>query len=160
MGAMMSNFLSCKSATCSPASRSSLSLQAHPPPSAVAGPLESAPPPLPILYPPAFLVKKLDAPLEATTSLLETPRKQKFISHELAVNMIIREKDPQRALETFNKVSAQKGFCHNNATYSATLHQLAQCKKLSAIDAVIRQMKYEPCKFHEAVFLNLMKHFA
>lgn len=105
-------------------------------------------------------LKKLDPPPEATTSLQETPRKQKFISHELAVNMIIREKDPQRALETFNKVSAQKGFCHNNATYSAILHQLAQCKKFSAVDAVIRQMKYEPCKFHEAVFLNLMKHFA
>lgn len=87
-------------------------------------------------------------------------RKAKYISHETAINLIKCEKDPQRALEIFNTVSKQKGFNHNNATYSTILHKLAVSKKFQAVDAILHQMTYETCKFHEAVFLTLMKQFS
>lgn len=93
---------------------------------------------------------KPDPPLEDASTLEETRRKPKFISHESSISMIKRERDPQRALEIFNMVSEQKGFNHNNATYATILQKLAQCKKFQAIGAVLRQMAYETCKFHEA----------
>ncbi|XP_059636379.1 pentatricopeptide repeat-containing protein At5g18475 [Cornus florida] len=103
---------------------------------------------------------KPDPRTETTITLSETQRKPKFISHESATNLIKRERDPQRALEIFNLVSDQKGFNHNNATYATILHKLAQFRKFQAIDAILHQMTYETCKYHEGIFLNLMKHFS
>ncbi|KAJ8762532.1 hypothetical protein K2173_007971 [Erythroxylum novogranatense] len=91
---------------------------------------------------------------------VETQRKTKFITHECAINLIKREKDPQHALQIFNRVGEQKGFNHNHATYSIMLHKLAQAKKFKAVDALLHQMTYETCKFHESIFLILMKHFS
>ncbi|KAM7259273.1 hypothetical protein ACFE04_015014 [Oxalis oulophora] len=99
-------------------------------------------------------------PPEISNSSLEGPRRSKFICHEHAVNLIKREKDPQRALHIFNSVSEQTGFSHNNATYAAIIMKLAQFKKFQAIDAILHQMKYETCKFHEGIFVNLMKQFS
>lgn len=104
-----------------------------------------------------FNAHKPDAPPETQT---EARRKTKYISHDAAVNLIKRERDPQHALEIFNMVSDQKGFNHNNATYATILNKLAQSKKFKAIDAVLYQMKYDTCKFHEGIFLNLMRHFS
>ncbi|EXC16677.1 hypothetical protein L484_007723 [Morus notabilis] len=104
--------------------------------------------------------KKPDPPTESIASSLEGRRKAKYISHDTAINLIKRERDPQRALEIFNSVSEQKGFNHNGDTYSTILHKLALSKKFGAIDAILRQMMYETCKFHEPIFLNLMKHFS
>ncbi|GFY85889.1 pentatricopeptide repeat (PPR) superfamily protein [Actinidia rufa] len=101
-----------------------------------------------------------DLPRETTTTLVESRRKPKYISHESAVSFIKRERDPQRALEIFNKVSDQKGFNHNNATYATILDKLARSKKFQAVDAILHQMTYEACRFHEGIFLNLMKHFS
>ncbi|KAJ1389354.1 Tetratricopeptide-like helical domain superfamily [Sesbania bispinosa] len=103
---------------------------------------------------------KLDPPPDISVSPTEARRKQKFISHESAINLIKREKDPQHALKIFNLVSEQKGFNHNNATYATILQKLAQCKKFQAIDRVLHQMTYETCKFHEGIFINLMKHYS
>ncbi|KAL0289997.1 UNVERIFIED_CONTAM: Pentatricopeptide repeat-containing protein [Sesamum angustifolium] len=101
-----------------------------------------------------------DNPTETTTTLREFPRKSKYISHESAINLMRREKNPEHALEIFYKVSNQKGFHHNNSTYAIILHKLAQCKRYQPLDAVLHQMTYETCKFHEGIFLNLMKHFS
>uniref|UniRef100_A0A6N2MJG8 Uncharacterized protein n=2 Tax=Salix TaxID=40685 RepID=A0A6N2MJG8_SALVM len=57
-------------------------------------------------------------------------------------------------------VVEQKGFNHNHATYSTIIDKLARAKKFQAVDALLRQMMYETCKFHESLFLNLMKYFA
>ncbi|XP_050218542.1 pentatricopeptide repeat-containing protein At5g18475 [Mercurialis annua] len=97
---------------------------------------------------------------ETSNTLVEAPRKRKFISHESAINLIKHERDPQHALEIFNMVAEQKGFSHNHATYSTLIHKLAQAKKFQTVDALLHQMTYETCKFHENIFLNLMKHFA
>ncbi|PON63455.1 Tetratricopeptide-like helical domain containing protein [Parasponia andersonii] len=104
--------------------------------------------------------RKPDPPTESTTTCVGVPRKVKYICHESAINLIKREKDPQRALEIFNNVSEQKGFNHNNATYSTILHKLAMSKKFQAVDSILGQMTYETCKFHEAIFLVLMKQFS
>lgn len=101
-----------------------------------------------------------DAPIERDGTSEQVPRKRKYISHESAVNLIKQEKDALRALEIFNKVSDQKGFNHNNSTYAVLLHRLAVCKKFETVEAIIHQMKYETCKFHEGVFTNLMKHYS
>lgn len=98
--------------------------------------------------------------VSASTLEQESSRKPRFITHERAIDLIKHEKDPQRALEIFNKVSEQKGFSHNNATYATILQRLAKSKKFNAVDAILRQMKYEPCRFHEGIFINLMKHFS
>ncbi|GAV66807.1 PPR domain-containing protein/PPR_2 domain-containing protein/PPR_3 domain-containing protein, partial [Cephalotus follicularis] len=90
----------------------------------------------------------------------DVQRRFKYISHESAINLIKHEKDPQRALDMFHMVSEQKGFNHNCATYATILNKLAQSKKFQAVDAVLRQMKYDTCRFHEGIFLNLMKHFS
>jgi pentatricopeptide repeat protein len=103
---------------------------------------------------------KPDPPTETTTPSVEVQRKSKYISHEYAINLIKRERDPQHALEIFNLVAEQKGFNHNCATYATILDKLAWSKKFQAVDAVLRQMTYETCKFHEGIFLNLMKHFS
>lgn len=100
---------------------------------------------------------KSDPPPEAPT---EARSKHKYISHESAINLIKREKDPQHALKIFNMVSEQKGFNHNNSTYATILEKLAQSKKFQAVDRVLHQMTYETCKFHEGIFINLMKHFS
>ncbi|OIW14551.1 hypothetical protein TanjilG_14937 [Lupinus angustifolius] len=100
---------------------------------------------------------KPDPPPEAP---IETWKKRNFLSHETAINLIKREKDPQHALKIFNMVSEQKGFNHNNATYATILEKLAQSKKFQAVDRVLHQMTYEACKFHEGIFVNLMKHFS
>ncbi|CAN0891286.1 Pentatricopeptide repeat-containing protein At5g18475 [Linum grandiflorum] len=99
----------------------------------------------------------LDTPVEPTK---QSARKRKFITHEAAVTLIETERDTQRALEIFNRVGEQDGFNHNHATYSAILHKLARSKKFQAVDALLHQMTYETCKFHEAIFLNLMTHFS
>lgn len=103
---------------------------------------------------------KADPPVETSNTYVDTRKKSKFISHEAAISLIKREREPQRALEIFNSVSEQKGFNHNNATYATILDKLARYKKFQAVDAVLRQMTYETCKFHEGIFLNLMKHFS
>ncbi|KAK6163011.1 hypothetical protein DH2020_002852 [Rehmannia glutinosa] len=103
---------------------------------------------------------RADTPTENAATLREFPRKSKYISHEAAIDLIRREKNPEHALEIFNKVSIQKGFQHNNSTYAIILHKLAQYKKYQSLDAVLHQMTYETCKFHEGIFLNLMKHFS
>ncbi|KAJ6405107.1 hypothetical protein OIU84_013142 [Salix udensis] len=112
---------------------------------------------LPWISPLHFLTPKLDPPPK---TLLEPRRKPKFISHETAINLIKHERDPQHALEIFNMVVEQKGFNHNHATYSTIIDKLARAKKFQAVDALLRQMMYETCKFHESLFLNLMKYFA
>nr|TKR99279.1 hypothetical protein D5086_0000196680 [Populus alba] len=112
---------------------------------------------LPWISPLHFLTPKLDPPPK---TLLEPRRKPKFISHETAINLIKHERDPQHALEIFNLVVEQKGFNHNHATYSTIIDKLARAKKFQAVDALLRQMMYETCKFHESLFLNLMKYFA
>uniref|UniRef100_A0A1J3K6P4 Pentatricopeptide repeat-containing protein n=1 Tax=Noccaea caerulescens TaxID=107243 RepID=A0A1J3K6P4_NOCCA len=104
--------------------------------------------------------KKPDPPPDSSISPVELNPKTKFISHESAVNLIKRERDPQRALDLFNKASQQKGFNHNSATYSVLLDNLVRHKKFQAVDAILHQMKYETCRFQEGVFLNLMKHFS
>lgn len=106
--------------------------------------------------------KKPDSspPESSILSPVETNPKTKFISHDSAVNLIKRERDPQRALDVFNKASQQKGFNHNSATYCVILDNLVRHKKFQAVDAILRQMKYETCRFQEGVFLNLMKHFS
>ncbi|KAJ0086720.1 hypothetical protein Patl1_08627 [Pistacia atlantica] len=86
---------------------------------------------------------KPDPPTETLNTSVEVSKKSKFISHEAAISLIKREREPQRALEIFNKVSEQKGFNHNNATYATILDKLAWSKK-----------------FQEGIFLNLMKHFS
>ncbi|KAK2659877.1 hypothetical protein Ddye_006410 [Dipteronia dyeriana] len=104
---------------------------------------------------------KADPPTQTlNTTSVDARRKSKYISHEATIDLIKHEKEPQRALELFNMVSEQKGFNHNNATYATILNKLAQSKKFQAVDAVLRQMTYETCKFHECIFLNLMKHFS
>lgn len=100
------------------------------------------------------------SPLQISDTRVEGRKKSKYISHETAIYLIKTEKDPQRALEIFNKVSEQKGFNHNNATYATILNKLAQSRKFQAVDKVLHQMSYETCKFHECIFLNLMKHFS
>ncbi|KAG8383719.1 hypothetical protein BUALT_Bualt04G0043100 [Buddleja alternifolia] len=98
---------------------------------------------------------------ETTATLREFPRKSKYISHDYAIKLIRCEKNAEHALQIFNKVSIQKGFHHNNSTYAIILHKLAQCNKYqSPLYAVIHQMTYETCKFHEGIFINLMKHFS
>ncbi|KAF8406083.1 hypothetical protein HHK36_008163 [Tetracentron sinense] len=57
-------------------------------------------------------------------------------------------------------VSEQRGFNHNNDTYSTILHKLAKSRKFNAVDAILRQMTFETCRFHEGLFLNLMTHFS
>ncbi|KAL1161461.1 hypothetical protein V6Z11_A07G136000 [Gossypium hirsutum] len=93
--------------------------------------------------------QKPDPPPQPSLASTESQRKPKFISHDTAINLIKREKDPQRALQIFNKVSRQKGFTHNSATYGTILHKLAQSKKFQAVDSLLRQMSYETCRFHE-----------
>ncbi|KAI4307470.1 hypothetical protein L6164_030653 [Bauhinia variegata] len=101
-----------------------------------------------------------DPPAETNDNPTESRRKNKFVSHASVINLIKREKDPQHAWKIFNMASEQKGFNHNNATYAAILQKFAQCKKFQAIDRVLHQMNYETCKFHEGIFINLMKHFS
>ncbi|PRQ21272.1 hypothetical protein RchiOBHm_Chr7g0237351 [Rosa chinensis] len=96
-----------------------------------------------------FNAHKPDPPPETTTTRTEGRRKSKYISHDAAINLIKRERDPQHALEIFNMVSEQKGFNHNNATYATILNKLGQSKKFKAVDAVLYQMKYDACKYHE-----------
>ncbi|KAL9450050.1 hypothetical protein AB3S75_011900 [Citrus x aurantiifolia] len=103
---------------------------------------------------------KADPPVETSDTCVDTRKRSKFISHGAAISLIKCEKEPQRALEIFNTVSEQKGFNHNNATYATILDKLARNKKFEAVDAVLRQMTYETCKFHEGIFLNLMKRFS
>ncbi|XP_009126254.1 pentatricopeptide repeat-containing protein At5g18475 [Brassica rapa] len=104
--------------------------------------------------------KKPDPPPESSISQVDLNPKPQFISHESAINLIKRERDPQRALDLFNKASQQKGFNHNSATYSVLLDNLLRHKKLNAVDAILRQMKHETCRFQEGLFLNLMRHFS
>ncbi|KAK7263305.1 hypothetical protein RJT34_30893 [Clitoria ternatea] len=112
---------------------------------------------LPWISPLQFTKPKPDPPPEISV----TPqRKQKHISHDSAIHLIKREKDPQHALKIFNMVSEQKGFNHNNATYATILEKLARFKKFQAVDRILHQMTYESCKFHEGIFINLMKHFS
>ncbi|KAI3947625.1 hypothetical protein MKX01_034290 [Papaver californicum] len=103
-------------------------------------------------------------PLEFLTSLEEEQSqrrtKPKFITHGFVITIIKNEKDPQRALEIFNRASKQRGFYHSHNTYFILLHKLAQCKKFNAVDSVLHQMRYETCKFYEGLFLNLMTHFS
>ncbi|CAN8255928.1 unnamed protein product [Cochlearia groenlandica] len=105
--------------------------------------------------------KKPDPPPESSSiSPLEPTSRTKFISHESAINLIKSERDPQRALDVFNRASEQKGFSHNNATYSVLLDNLVRHKKFQAVDAILNKMKQETCSFHEGLFLNLMRHFS
>ncbi|CAL1386308.1 unnamed protein product [Linum trigynum] len=103
-----------------------------------------------------------DPPPKTHSSLLERRRRSssKFISHDSAVTLIQAERDPQLALELFNRVGDQDGFNHNHATHSTILHKLAQSRKFDAVHAVLHQMTYETCEFHENVFLDLMNHFS
>ncbi|KAK6140516.1 hypothetical protein DH2020_025746 [Rehmannia glutinosa] len=115
-------------------------------------PMESLPSTLQLISPIQQLkvtACRADTPTENTATLREFPRKSKYISHEAAIDLIRREKNPEHALEIFNKVSIQKGFQHNNSTYAIILHKLAQYKKYQSLDAVLHQMTYETCKFHE-----------
>lgn len=118
--------------------------------------------PLPWISPLQLLKssRKPDPPPENGNTPIETRKRQKFTSHESFISSIKHERDPQKALEIFNKISEQKGFEHNSATYAVILEKLAQTKNFLAIDSVLHRMKYETCKFHEGIFLNLMKHFS
>ncbi|KAL3753429.1 hypothetical protein ACJRO7_000774 [Eucalyptus globulus] len=99
-------------------------------------------------------------PPASSSILVETRRKPRSISHQDAIDLMDHERDPQRALDIFNRVADQKGFNHNNATFATILQKLACSNKFQAVDAVLQQMTYETCKFHEGIFLNLMKHFS
>ncbi|XP_030541899.1 pentatricopeptide repeat-containing protein At5g18475 [Rhodamnia argentea] len=99
-------------------------------------------------------------PPASSNILVESRRKSRSISHQDAIKLMDRERDPQRALDIFNMVANQKGFNHNNATFATILHKLARSNKFQAVDAILQQMTYETCKFHEGIFLNLMKHFS
>ncbi|XP_073274358.1 uncharacterized protein [Primulina huaijiensis] len=101
-----------------------------------------------------------NVPSETTPVARELPQKRKHHCHESVINLIKHEKDPQLALQFFNKVTNQKGFNHNHNTYAIILHKLARCKKYELLDAVLHQMTYDTCKFHEGIFLNLMMHFS
>ncbi|EOA20457.1 hypothetical protein CARUB_v10000770mg [Capsella rubella] len=105
-------------------------------------------------------MKKPNSPPESSISPLETNPKTKFISHASAIELMRRERDPQRSLDIFNRASQQKGFNHNNATYSVLLDNLVRHKKFLAVDAILHQMRYETCRFEESLFLNLMRHFS
>ncbi|CAA6665317.1 unnamed protein product [Spirodela intermedia] len=75
--------------------------------------------------------------------------------------MIVGEPDPQRALDIFNfAAERQRGFSHNNATYAAVLRRLAAARRFPAVDALLRRMRLEPCRFEEGPLLNLMRHFS
>ncbi|KAL9313786.1 hypothetical protein ACSQ67_019238 [Phaseolus vulgaris] len=115
---------------------------------------------LPWISPLKFTKPAQPKPDPPPETAVEPPRKRKFISHDGAINLIKREKDPQLALKIFNMVSQQKGFQHNNATYATILEKLARCNKFHAVDRVLHQMTYETCKFHEGIFVNLMSHFS
>ncbi|KAI5654991.1 hypothetical protein M9H77_32178 [Catharanthus roseus] len=104
--------------------------------------------------------QNLDSPAKTLDTISNVPRKRRYMSHEHAINLINREKDPEHALEIFNKASDQKGFNHNNSTYGVILHKLAKYKKFGHIDIILHQMSYETCMFHEGIFINLMKHFS
>ncbi|KAL8226763.1 hypothetical protein R6Q57_016595 [Mikania cordata] len=95
-----------------------------------------------------------------TESLAEIPKKSKYISHESAIKLIKREKDPHRVLKLFKMVANQKGFNHNHSTYAVTLHKLACLKEFEHVDSVLHQMTYETCRFHESIFIDLMAHFS
>ncbi|CAI9116180.1 OLC1v1017264C1 [Oldenlandia corymbosa var. corymbosa] len=105
-------------------------------------------------------VGNADSPFRTSDVTTGVPRKSKFLSHETTINLIKHENDPQRALEIFQRVSEQKGFCHNHSTYAVILHKLAQCKKFGMVERLLHQMRYETCKFYEGIFINLMKHFS
>lgn len=109
---------------------------------------------------PEMTYRKPEPSMETSDIPEKAQRKLKFLSHEYTINLIKLEKNPQRALEIFNRVTEQKGFNHNNATYAAMFHKLACSKKFQAVDALLTQMTYETCKFHEGIFVNLMKHFS
>ncbi|RVW65320.1 Pentatricopeptide repeat-containing protein [Vitis vinifera] len=83
-----------------------------------------------------------------------------WISPLQYLNATSPKPDPPATEATTTMGSGAKGFSHNNATYATILHKLAKSKKFQAIDAVLHQMTYETCKFHEGIFLNLMKHFS
>ncbi|KAI3758007.1 hypothetical protein L6452_05553 [Arctium lappa] len=101
-----------------------------------------------------------DPPTESSGTITEFPKKPKYISHELAIKLIKREKDPYRVLRIFNMVANQRGFNHNHSTYAVTLQKLARSKKFEDVDSVLHQMTYETCKFHESIFLDLMTYFS
>ncbi|KAL3646694.1 hypothetical protein CASFOL_009238 [Castilleja foliolosa] len=96
-----------------------------------------------------------DTPSEPTST-----RKTKYISHDSVITLIKQEKNPELALQLFNKASTQKGFHHNHSTYAIILNKLAQYKKYHSLDDVLHRMTYETCKFQEGIFLNLMKEFS
>ncbi|PIA46486.1 hypothetical protein AQUCO_01500199v1 [Aquilegia coerulea] len=100
----------------------------------------------------------LPDPPPQTSSPLQ--RRSKFITHASAITMIKREKTPQRALEIFNMVTEQRGFNHNHSTYSVILYKLAKWKKFKAVEAILKQMSFDTCKFEEGIFLNLMIQFS
>ncbi|KAL4559004.1 hypothetical protein LXL04_031134 [Taraxacum kok-saghyz] len=95
-----------------------------------------------------------------TTTITQTLKNPKFISHESAIRLIKHEKDPYQILTIFKKVANQRGFNHNHSTYAITLHNLAHLKHFKEVDSVLHQMSYETCKFHESIFLDLMTHFS
>ncbi|KAJ9545359.1 hypothetical protein OSB04_025066 [Centaurea solstitialis] len=101
-----------------------------------------------------------DPPAEPSDTITEVPKKSKYISHESAIKLIKREKDPHHVLRIFDMVANQRGFNHNHSTYAVTLHKLARSKKFKDVDSVLHQMTYETCKFHESIFLDLMTHFS
>ncbi|XP_024988915.1 pentatricopeptide repeat-containing protein At5g18475 [Cynara cardunculus var. scolymus] len=101
-----------------------------------------------------------DPPTEPSGIMTEVPKKPKYISHESAIKLIKREKDPHRVLRLFNMVGNQRGFNHNHSTYAVTLQKLARYRKFEDVDSVLHQMVYETCKFHESIFLDLMTHFS
>lgn len=74
--------------------------------------------------------------------------------------MITTSRDAQLALDIFNHAGSQSGFNHNNETYAAILNRLARSQKFLAIDALLVRMRQEPCRFNEAVILNLMPYFS
>ncbi|KAL7584564.1 hypothetical protein Lser_V15G44544 [Lactuca serriola] len=97
---------------------------------------------------------------DPSTTITQTPKNPKYISHESAIRLIKREKDPHRILTIFKTVANQRGFNHNHSTYAITLHKLARSKHFKEVDSILHQMSYETCKFHESIFLDLMTHFS
>ncbi|EPS69387.1 hypothetical protein M569_05378, partial [Genlisea aurea] len=84
----------------------------------------------------------------------------KYISHGLAVDLMRNSKTAHEVMEIFNRASNQRGFDHNNTTYAVLLYKLARFRNHDSLDNALHRMTYETCRFHEGIFLTLMKHFA
>ncbi|KMZ56909.1 hypothetical protein ZOSMA_8G00530 [Zostera marina] len=118
---------------------------------------------VPWISPLQILRKEPDLPPQSTSNVDSSDHnrwRRSYILHSTAIQMITTSRDAQLALDIFNHAGSQSGFNHNNETYAAILNRLARSQKFLAIDALLVRMRQEPCRFNEAVILNLMPYFS